>query len=64
VWHALKATYRPKLVLEVFPDGRSTSEDQGGSDREEEGEDEDEDEAPEEPHEDESNKRKRKKRQK
>jgi hypothetical protein len=59
VWHALKATYRPKLVLEVFPDGRSTSEDQGGSDREEEGEDEDE--APEEPHKDESNKRKRKK---
>ena len=64
VWHALKATYRPKLVLEVFPDGRSTSEGQRGSDREEEGEDEDEDEAPEEPHEDESNKRKRKKRQK
>ncbi|ELR17623.1 Ser/Thr phosphatase, putative [Acanthamoeba castellanii str. Neff] len=62
VWHALKATYRPKLVLEVFPDGRSRSEDQRGSDREEEGEDEDE--ASEEPHEDESNKRKRKKKQK
>jgi hypothetical protein len=62
VWHALKATYRPKLVLEVFFDGRSRSEDQRGSDREEEGEDEDE--ASEEPHEDESNKRKRKKKQK